>query len=177
MKWIVTPDSWWVNWSGRRNKTLIVKMPIIPLTLWPHVHSLLVVYGMTITGLCQNYLTRCAWKRLLAHVELSSTYGKMAIWSVFYSGEIMTRKYFDNHISLLFISELCSNRMKNRAILWVFSSIVWLTIFMSWYTHVKYSIDILYFLKTKVAKIEKYSRNFIWKQALIRYFGQSLKET
>lgn len=78
---------------------------------------------------------------------------------------------------ILFISELCSNRMKNRAILWVFSSIVWLTIFMSWYTHVKYSIDILYFLKTKVAKIEKYSRNFIWKQALIRYFGQSLKET
>lgn len=141
-------------------------MPIIPLTLWPHVHSLLVVYGMTITGLCQNYLTRCAWKRLLAHVELSSTYGKMAIWSVFYSGEIMTRKYFDNHISLLFISELCSNRMKNRAILWVFSSIVWLTIFMSWYTRVKYSIDILYFFEDQSCQNWKILEKFYLKTGI-----------
>lgn len=128
-------------------------MPNIPLTVWPHVHSLLVVYGMTITGRCQNYLTPCAWKRWLAHVELSSTYGKMAIWSVFYNGGIMTRKYFDYHILLLFISDLCSNRMKNTAILRVFFSIVWLTIFMSYYTRVKYFMDILYFFwKTKSCK-------------------------
>lgn len=40
-------------------------------------------------------------------MEMSSTYGKMSIKSVFYNRETMTLKYFDHHLSLLFFSYLC----------------------------------------------------------------------